>query len=45
MVYLLAGVTLIWLFSTVGSFVSLHVVFLDEAHVALVTAKRLLSCP
>lgn len=42
-VYLLAGVTLVWLFSTVCSFMSLHVVFLNEAHVALVTAKRLLS--
>lgn len=41
--YLLAGVTAVRLLATVSSFVSLHVVLLDESHVTLVTAKRLLS--
>lgn len=41
---LLAGLTPVRLLSAVRPFVPLHVVFLDEAHVALVAAEWLLSC-
>lgn len=41
--YLLAGLTPVRLLSAVRPLVPLHVVLLDEAHVALVAAERLLS--
>lgn len=41
---LLAGITLVWLFSAMSSLVSFHVILLNETHVALITAEGLLSC-